>query len=82
VQRAPGIPHALQGAENKYKPRVHRAAGRERVSGLVSLLEKLVCVGRNREALPWNPDALSTRRVLNYCNELRIFSDEPGGTEN
>ena len=27
VQRAPGIPHALQGAEDKCKPRAHRAAG-------------------------------------------------------
>src|SRR5450631_2478043 len=26
VQRAPGIPHALKGAEDKCKPRAHRAA--------------------------------------------------------
>src|SRR6202521_3030308 len=32
VQRAPGIPHALHGAEDKCKPRAHRAA-RSRTRG-------------------------------------------------
>jgi hypothetical protein len=37
VQRASGIPHALEGAEDKCTTRAHRVARRERVSGNVCL---------------------------------------------